>query len=72
MSRIIFKVSGIDFIFRDPFGLGLEGDELEHQVVHGLHAFKGGKIEELPSFFFFGDVHDRFHKLMKTALSVRN
>jgi hypothetical protein len=55
----------------DLFGPGLEGEELKEELMHSLHAFKGGKLEELSSFFLFGNVHDRFHIWIRTRFGVR-
>jgi len=44
MPWIISEVSFIYLIFRNPFGPGFKGYELEHQIVHGFHTFEGRKL----------------------------
>jgi len=57
MSWIIFKVSSIDFIFRDLFSAGLEGDESQKKVVHGPEPVYGSALQELFPLLFLCYVH---------------
>jgi len=56
-------------MFCDLFAFRLEGDDLEEEVVHGLHSFERRELEKLFSFFLFFSVHDRLHKNSVSKMS---
>jgi hypothetical protein len=58
MSRIIFKVSSIDFIFGDPFTPRLQGDELKKEIMHCPQTLHRGALEKGPLFFILENIHD--------------
>lgn len=57
MSRIISKVSSIDFTFRDLFSSGFDGDEFHKKIVHGPEPIYGGTFQEIFPFFLLSYVH---------------
>jgi len=59
MSRIIFKVLSIDFIFGLIFTACSEGDKLHEAVVHGPEPVYGRKLQERLSLFLLSYIHYR-------------
>ena len=59
MSRIVFKVSRIDFIFRDSFSTRFYRNDLEKDIMHGFHSVEWRTLEKLFSLFLFCCVHYR-------------
>jgi len=58
MSRIVFKVSRIDFIFRDSFSSCFYRNDLEKDIMHGFHSVEWRTLEKLFSLFLLCCVHD--------------